>query len=177
MKKLLIVIVALLVIVLYRPLVADPSTDPVAETPSTPASKAKLEAAITPVKAPSVISSDLNTTGVKPLILESHLVSLYLPDTKVGTRYSLSYAKNNRYPGPSLKNASVHIMLYKYANPDGFRRVKTDAFQHFSLDEPLNPSLAVEVLSIDGQEKLKLQCFGGSLPGKLEAIIKCQRAR
>ena len=130
-------------------------------------------------KVPEVIHSisTLVSLSIPKLeILDSHMPSIYLPEeTSSSTHYRLSYANNNTHPGPSLKSTQVKIQVFKYSYPDGFRTITTDVDQRFSLGDELIPSLAVEVISVKGQNKYNLRCFGGSLPGKLDVVIRCQR--
>jgi hypothetical protein len=89
--------------------------------------------------------------------------------------YSLEYASNSAIKSVPLKNAKLSVKVYYSDNPDGIVSLKTDENQKFKFNNKYKDisSVALEVVSVAGQEKYNAICYGQTIPGKRSIQISC----
>ncbi|MBI2791792.1 MAG: hypothetical protein HYX61_07530 [Gammaproteobacteria bacterium] len=86
--------------------------------------------------------------------------------------YSIEYS-NSSEKGPSLANAQIRGQLFRGGNPAGFVQIKTDPNKEFTIARDYGGNIAIAVFSIEGQNKLNLQCNGNGYPGSHKIVVKC----
>lgn len=107
---------------------------------------------------------------IKTLSLSVIFCSLPLHIEAREVEYTLKYAENSPIKTVPLKDIFLEIALFQYNNPAGFRELKTDDHQSFSLYGAYD----VEILSIQNQGKFKARCSGYGVQGNPKIEITCQ---
>lgn len=109
----------------------------------------------------------------------SKIMSLYIICTlsfgveAAEEQYTLEYAPDSPVKIVPLKEVILEIALFQYNNPAGFREMKTDENQTFTLSGAYN----LEILSIENQGKYKAKCSGYGMQGDPKVVITCSKSR
>lgn len=91
-----------------------------------------------------------------------------------GMPFAIEYADNSPIKSVPLKNAKMMVKVYYYDNPDGVLSIKTNDNQRFGLKYKDLKAVAMEIISIDGEDKYKANCSGTTKPGHSTIKISCQ---
>ncbi|MFO9572960.1 hypothetical protein SDB74_08700 [Legionella pneumophila serogroup 1] len=105
-------------------------------------------------------------------VLLSLLAMVSLAQYRNGV-FSVEYSKTSPIKNIPLKKATLIIKIYYYGYPRGHFSVVTDEKQQFIMGYDDTYQIALELISISGQEQYKALCRGESKPGQLKLIVVC----
>jgi hypothetical protein len=124
------------------------------------------------------------------LFVPSHAASTYQPNNQLILQktllkqftlkhnpndYSVEFSPNSKIKDIPLQNASLKIQVYYYGNPNGLQMITTDENQQFTMPEFKDSKfVAIDVLSINDQEKYHAICSGAVTPQHNTIIINCK---
>jgi len=98
-------------------------------------------------------------------LLLAFSVNVYAEDTV----YTLEYSATSPIKDLSLKNATLKLEVYRSEKPSGYEKAVTDENQKFKLDKSYN----LEVVGIQGEEKLNARCSGSGTTTDTKIMITC----
>lgn len=83
--------------------------------------------------------------------------------------YTLEYSATSPIKDLSLKNATLKLEVYRSEKPGGYEKAITDTNQSFTLDKKYD----LEVVGIQGEEKLNARCSGSGTTTDPKIMITC----
>ena len=117
------------------------------------------------------LSTDAGQTPVSTTTSQTGLTETAEPKKEPG--YTIVFDKGSKKK-PDLTNKLVKVQLYKFDKPYKKIEVKTDETGQVNLGKEKSDNLGIDLFYIEGQEKLKVQCNGYALPGKMNINVLCE---